>query len=251
MDVFKNIWVKRCVSVFCGLYAAFLLWLDYMSIFYSIEYVSKPTFAVVYIGITIVFLTVMLFARRQVFTSILTMCMMVLMLPLVFLNLGSWLLIIPPAFLVLTMFFACGANETSKTILGTIFLLLYILGALGFFIFTNLFMTKTEDSLVEQGVSTTQMYRYYVLDVMDNSTGRTEVYVEPNNMDKDFGFVKFRITGFQQRKFNARNHEVPTIEWRDVDGKDTIFINGERCDLGEWKWSFSFSQSSLEIAKRK
>lgn len=245
MNIFKNIWVKRGVSVFCGLYAAFLLWLDYMSIFYRLEYTNKAIFAVVYIGITLIFMTVMLFARKQAFTSILTMCMMVLMLPLVFLNLGNWLLIIPPAFLVLTMFFACGAGETSKTVLGTIFLLMYILGALAFFIFTNLFMTKTEDLLIENGVSSTNLYRYYVLDVMDNSTGRTEVYVEPNNMDKDFGFAVYKITGFEQRKYNVRNHEKPTIEWRDVDGKDTIFINGERCDLNEWEWKFSFTKSTI------
>ena len=238
MDFLENIWVKRIVSAIGSLYAIFLAWLGYMSVFYKAEYENKASFAFIYIAINLFFLGIFLFARRQVFTSLLTMLMMVLLIPLVLMNLGDWILIIPPVVVVLILFFVCGATETVKTVLGTIFLLLYILSGLGFYIATNLFITNTSSTYteLERGISNTRRYRYYVYSVTDNSDGRTEVYVEPNDKDKDYKVVRFAVNGYAQRKYNVRNHEKPTVEWREG---DTLYINNERCDIKEWKWEFT------------
>lgn len=238
MNLLENIWVKRIVSVICCIYGIFIAWLGYMSVFYKIIYINKPAFIFIYIAINVFFFGIMLFAREQVFTSILSMILMILIIPTVLMNLGDWFIIIPPAMVILAMFFACGADETLKTILGTIFLLLYIVAALGFFIGTNLFMTSTSNTYttLEQGVSPTGIYRYYIYDVADNSGNRTEVCVEPNDKDKDFNFVKFEINGFAQRKYNVRNQVKPTVEWRTG---EVLYINNERCDIKEWSWEFT------------
>ena len=236
--MFEKVWFKTAISVFCSLYGIILVWLSYMSLFYKISYVNKPVFAFIYVAATLTFLAIMFFARKLKAITILSIIMMALIIPVVILNLGDWLLIIPAVLLVVTMFFASGATETVKTVFGTIFLLTYILTALGFFVYTNLFITSSKDKItvLQNGVSSTEFYRYYIVDVKDNSGGRTEVYVEPNQEDIDFKIVKFKINGYAQRKYNERNHNIPTIEWRDG---DTLYINGEYCKLKEWKWQFS------------
>ena len=238
MKLSDKIWLKCTVSVICSLYGIFLAWLGIMSLFYKISYVDKPLFAFIYVAVSLTFLAIMILARKQVFTTVLSMIMMVLIIPVVIMNLGDWLLIIPAVFVVITMFFACGANETVKTIFGTIFLLTYILFILGFLLFTNLFTLSSKDkvTILQNGVSATGIYRYYIADVKDNSGGRTEVYIEPNNKDKDFGTFIFKVRGYQQRKYNERNHELPKIEWRDG---DTLYINNEYCKIKEWKWQFT------------
>ena len=238
MEFLENIWVRRAVSFLCTLYLLFLGWLGYMSVFYKIEYVSKMSFLFIYLAVNLFFLGIMLFARKQVYTSILVVLMMILLIPLVLMNLWDWVLILPPVLVVFIMFFACGASEAPKTILGTILLLLYIFSGLGFYIFCNLFVTTDpkDYTAIERGISATGIYRYVIYDVEDNSGGRTEVYVEPNDQDKDFKIVRFMVNGYAQRKYNVRNHEKPTVEWRDG---DTMYINNERCDIKEWKWEFT------------
>ncbi len=240
MKLLENGLFKRVVAIFCCLYGVFLAWLGYMSVFYKISYVNKPVFAFIYVSLTLVFLAVMFFVRKHVITTILSMIMMVLIVPVVFMNLGDWLLIIPPIFLVVMMFFANGANETVKTVFGTIFLLFYIVCGLGFFVVANIFTTTKAESYqtLAEGVSNTGAYRYYVVDVQDNSGGRTEVYVEPNDRDKDFGSVQFKINGFAQRKYYERDHNMPNVEWRDG---DTLYINNKRYEIKEWKWEFKLN----------
>ena len=237
MKLYDKVWFKTTVSVICSLYGVMLAWIGYMSFFYRISYVNKPVFAFVYVAVTLTFLAIMLFARKLASVTVLSMIMMVLIMPVVILNFGDWLIIIPAVFVVITMFFSCGASETKKTVFGTIFLLTYILTILAFFIITNLFVTSTKGNvtILKNGVSTTGIYRYYIADVKDNAGGRTEVYVEPNNKDKDFGTFKLMAHGYAQRKYNERNHIVPTIEWREG---DTLYINNEHCKLKEWKWQF-------------
>ncbi|MEG0615281.1 MAG: hypothetical protein RR540_05940, partial [Oscillospiraceae bacterium] len=108
MELLNKTWLRRLVSVVCGIYGVFLIWLTYTSAFYDIVYVKKPLFAFVYVAATLAFFAIMFFARKQVFTSILAMIMMFLLVPFVIFNLGDWLIIIPPVVLSITLFFICG-----------------------------------------------------------------------------------------------------------------------------------------------
>lgn len=47
---------------------------------------------------------------------------------------GDWILIVPPFIVAIIMFFAAGTNETVKVIMGTIYLLLYVLGIVAYFV---------------------------------------------------------------------------------------------------------------------
>lgn len=225
MDIFDNVWLKKIGIVLSCIYTAFLTWLAYASLCYRVTYTNKPVFTFVYVAVTLIFLFFMIFSRKSKLTVILTMIMMVLMLPVVLFNFRNWIFIIPPAITVLTMFFACGASEKLKTILGTIFLLMYIVCGLGFFLYINVLSPKTSKTMLEEKLSPNESYRYIIYDVKDNGSGKTEVYVEPADKDIDLKIVQFKLKGVNKCVYRVRNHEKPDVQWSD---SDSLYINGER-----------------------
>ncbi len=252
MKFLKNIWVKRGVSLLCYLYAVLLAWLGYKSFFFDTEIVSVGKYIGIFLVISLVTLVLMLYSRKQVTTSILAMIMMFLSIPVVFLNVHNLWLIIPVLFVSLTVFFGCGASEVVKTVFGTIFLLGYILGALAFFIVINLFVTKTDDTIIAENVSPSGEYRYIVVDVKNQSEGNVMVYVEPNDLDFDKFGIHFRATGYKQRKYNQRGHEVPEVEWgKTADGKECLIISDSKSEtpqhyeIKEFKWSMDVKEILL------
>lgn len=235
VNLLKNIWFQRCVGAVSILYTLLLGWMAYAAAFYRVEYVNKPLFAFVFVAVNLLMLTLMLLGRKTVLVRILSILNMIFYLPLVLLDFKDWLMIIPPAIVVLVMFFCSGNSESCKTVLGVILVLIYVLAALGYFVLSSLLLTKVDGTRIQDGVSKSGNLRYYVMEVKDNSGGRTDVYVEPNNLDKDFGMIVYRAKGYQQRKYTSRSHEVPTIEWRDG---DELYINNERCEYKIGKRQF-------------
>lgn len=237
MKLLKNLWFKRGISLLCYIYAGFVLWLGIKSFFYDASVGNGVAFAFLFIGFGVITAALALYARKQVLTSILAMLLLLFAMPVLFFNIGCWWVVIPVLFVSLTIFFGCGATEGIKTVFGTIFLLGYILGALAFFIVTNVFITPTIDNTIETGVSPSGEYRYYILDTQDQLRGSTSVYVEPNNKDFDAFGIHFAATGFAQRKYYEQGHEKPTVEWRIYDGGEHLYVDGKRCDIAEFKWS--------------
>ncbi len=82
-------------------------------------------------------------------------------------------------------------------------------------------MQKTNDEVIATYISGSETYRAYVVDVDDNAKGRTEVYVEPNDLDKDYDVIIFRAKGYNKRVYMYRNHDVPAVVWKG----DSLYIN--------------------------
>lgn len=252
MKFLKNVWVKRGVSLVCYLYAVLMAWLGFNSFFYDTEIVNFGKYIGIFLVISLVALVLMLYSRKQVLTSILAMILMFLSIPVVFLNVHNLWVAIPVIFVALTIFFGCGASEMVKTVFGTIFLLGYILGALAFFIVINLFITKTNDTLITENVSPTGEYRYYIMDIQNQSEGNVVVYVEPNNLDFDKFGIHFRATGYKQRKYNHRGHEIPEVEWGTTsNGNECLIIKDsnsetpQHYEIGEFEWSMDVKEILL------
>lgn len=194
MAVVTNKWFRMAVSLLGAVYSIVLAYFDYNVFFYDIEYVSQKEFAIVGSLFSLIICLLFMYTRRSVFTCIFGMVNMVLFFPLLLLDFGNWPLLLPAAVVTLFGFFCCHMNETAKTIFGTIFLLMYILGGIAFFLIMNVFRVTTVDTLIEQGVSPSGAFRYYVLDVQNKSTGKKCVYVQPNTLDVDKGFIKMDTT---------------------------------------------------------
>lgn len=199
-NILTNIWTKRVLSVFSGLYAFGACFLCYCSLFYTVEITSKTALCVLLSGISLLFLIVMIYTRKQLITTISSFFILPAMLPVILFYFGEWQLIIPIVVTGLIIFLLSCAGEGLKTTVGTIFLLLYIFGSLGYFLVTSIFVTVSKSEIVKAGVSPSGLYRYEVVNTKDSSNGSTAVYVEPNNADISFPklYINFKINNFER-----------------------------------------------------
>lgn len=209
-----NIWTKRVVAVLSLLYALAVCRLCYFSIFYEIHVRDRVSLCLTVTVVSIIALVAMLYTRKQVITRIASFIILPAMLPVVLLYFGEWGMIIPIIITGVTILLLSGAGEGGKTAVGTIVLLMYIFGALGYFVFTSFFVSSAKETLVEKGTSPSERYRYTVINTEDTSNGSTAVYVEPNYADEDFPFVNFTLKSMDRVVYRVRPiAEEIDIEW--------------------------------------
>lgn len=223
MKVFKNKWFILFVSILNGFYTLGLCYFAYAAMFYKIEFTNTVKFAVVYSIISVIVGLFMFYTRKSVLTCVFNILNMFAFLPSLLLAWGNWPLLIPAAIVTLFGFFSCKMNDTVKTVFGTIFLLMYIICCIAFFLIMNVFRVTTVDTVMEQGVSPSGYFRYYVMNIENKSSGKTAVYIEPNTLDIDaFGFLELDTT-IKKLVKQANNPTEMNCEWHD----DKLYINGE------------------------
>lgn len=242
-DFLSNIWVKRCVAVFNVAYLALVVLLTVATFLYKLEFAEgkQAGFLVIYAGASIVFMVLMIYTRYQPLTKLIS----VLLLPIVFFmilfNMGQWILIIPPFAVAVVMFFAAGTNETVKVIMGTIYLLLYVLGLVAYFILNMLFggsavETRLDMSLDpssnvykiyssqldklaevtadENTISPDGKYQFYLVDVKDSDKGAVKIYVVPYGRDIELQFFTLKVKGIRKTIASTGTRGVvPSVGW--------------------------------------
>lgn len=190
---FANVWTKRVVAVLSIVYMLFVCRLCYFSVFYDIHIHDRVSTCIAVSGVSLAALIIMLYTRHQIFTRIASFIILPAMLPVVLLYFGEWGLIIPILAAGIIILLLSGAGEGIKTALATIILLMYIFGALGYFLFTSFFVAAVKEEVVDTGVSPSGTYRYRVVNTEDSSNGSTAVYVEPNYADVTNEFATFTL----------------------------------------------------------
>lgn len=234
MEILKKIltnkWFILVISCLCAAYTLVLCYFAYAVFFYDIAYTDKTKFAVLYTVVSILAGLLFLYTRRSFITCIISLANMLAFFPTLLLAWGNWPLIVPAAMVTLFGFFSCKMNDTMKTIFGTIFLLLYVLGGIAFFLVMNVFRVTTVDTLLSTPggiISPSENFRCYVLDVQNKSSGKVAVYVEPNKLDKDLDFIILRTTikklvkqAIKENRDDALRYDV---HWEG----DKLYINGE------------------------
>ncbi|MBQ6180664.1 MAG: hypothetical protein IJK31_03125 [Ruminococcus sp.] len=217
---FANVWTKRVVALISLFYAFMVCRLCYFSIFYDIHIHARVQQCLTITSVSIVVLLIMLYTRKQIITRIASFLILPAMLPVVLLYFGEWGMIIPIILTGVAILLLSGAGEGAKTALGTITLLLYIFGALGYFLFASFFVTATKQEVIEDGVSPSGRYRYRVVNTEDSSkdegpSGSTAVYVEPNYADKKYSFATFTLKNMERVvHLNRPICEDINIEWK-------------------------------------
>lgn len=197
---FKNVWLKRGVALICWAYTALMCWVAWLNFAFYIEYENSTSLFVLYVFIHVAALGLMIYTRRQVITMINCMVLPPIIFTIVLFGLGNWYLIVPPAVLMVAMFFINTANETLKTVLGTMYLLLYVIGIAGYTAINMLMGTITftgvdlsdRDPDFEK-LSPSEDYRI-VRYIKDSSTDRVTAsyYIEYTGDDTEipFGYCK-------------------------------------------------------------
>lgn len=212
---FANIWTKRAVSLISVFYAFIACRVCYFSLFYDIHINSRASLCLALTGVSVLSIVAMLYSRRQILTRIASFIILPAMLPVVLLYFGEWGLIIPIIATGIVILLLSGAGEGVKTAVGTIILLLYIFGALGYFIFSSFFITTVKESVVSSGVSPSGRYRYRIVNTEDTSGGSTAVYVEPNYADKKYKFVTFTLKNMEHVVSRTRPvSEANDVQWK-------------------------------------
>ncbi|MBQ6213116.1 MAG: hypothetical protein IJJ57_09550 [Ruminococcus sp.] len=191
--LFSNIWTKRFFALIGALYTVGVCKLCYYSIFYNIHIDSRGSVCLAVSAVSLLALIIMLYTRKQVITRICSFVILAAMLPVVLLYFGEWELIFPIVITGIIILLLSGAGEGAKTALGTIILLMYIFGALGYFLFTSFFVSSAKQEVVDKGVSPSGKYRYEIVNTEDSSNGSTAVYVEPNYADVTYPNVTFTL----------------------------------------------------------
>ncbi len=213
-NFFENIWTKRFVSVIAALYTVGVCCLSYFSVFYSIHVRDKVSLCIVVSAISVIALILMLYTRKQLLTRISSFLILTAMLPVVLLYFGEKELLIPIILTGVFILLLSGAGEGTKTLVGTIILLMYIFGALGYFLFTSFFITSAKTEVIESGLSPSGRYRYSVVNTEDTSNGSTSVYIEPNYADVTYPFVTFKLKNMERIVYHERPVcEEINLEW--------------------------------------
>jgi hypothetical protein len=221
--VLRNKWFKFGISFLGAFYSLFLCYTVYMVFFYDITYTNRVRFAVLYVLFSAASAAVMFYTRKSPVTKLLSLINVVLLFPILLLDWGNLPLLVPAVLISLFGFFGSGLNPTAKTIWGTIFLLVYIVGSVAFYFIWYVFRTTTEDTVVGVEPSPSGNFSYYILDVKNNSTGKLDVYMIPNTLNKEaFDCIELTTT-LKKRVKQSVKPATADCEWRG----ERLYINGE------------------------
>lgn len=247
-DFLSNPWVKKAVSVFNIAYFAVITLLTCATFLYDLEFTEgrEKAFFTVYVFASAVFLGLMLFTRREVVTSVLSALMLPICFFMILFNMGNWILIVPPFLVSIVMFFAAGTNETVKVILGTIYLLMYVLGIVGYFVLNLLFGGSSVETRLNADLDTsTTVYQIYrdnfqkitevtsddntispdgkyqivLYDVKDSDKGAVKICVIPYGQDIKLKFFTLKQKGIEKTISNKGiRGTVPDVGWIEKNG---------------------------------
>ncbi len=126
---FKNKYTRLGFSILSPLYPIFLICVGWLSFGYSLEPTSPIPLFLLYVLVNFIFGGLFFYTRKQILTRF-SVCISPLILFLILmLSFGEWYLIIPPVAVCFVVFLASGAGETLKTVLGTLYLMMFVVGA--------------------------------------------------------------------------------------------------------------------------
>lgn len=236
---FKNVWLRRGVALLCWGYTAMLVWLAWLNFAYHFEFENPTSLFVLYLFINIAALGLMIYTRKQVITMINCMVLPPIVFVSVILGFGSWYMLIPPLVVVIAMFFICAANETLKTVLGTMYLLMYVIGVVAYVVI-NLLMGRISFTDVDLSLRDSAYEKlspdgeYRIVRYIDDPSKERRTasyYIEYTGDDVEipFGICK-KVLGCQRvltTKFNNKTDDP--VFWTTVkaNGEDIIMINVE------------------------
>ena len=236
---FKNVWLKRGVALLCWGYTAMLVWFAWLNFAYHFEFENPTSLFVLYLFINIAALGLMIYTRKQVITMINCMVLPPIVFVSVILGFGNWYMLIPPLVVVIAMFFICAANETLKTVLGTMYLLMYVIAVVAYVVI-NLLMGRISFTDVDLSLRDANYEKlspdgeYRIVRYIDEPTKERRTasyYIEYTGDDVDipFGVCK-KVLGCQRvltTKFNNKTDDPVFWTTVKVDGKDIVMINVE------------------------
>ncbi len=246
-DILKNIWVKRGLAVFNLVYIAEVLLLTVATFLYDLEIRkgAQGAFFAVHFILSALFLVFMLYTKDIIITKITGLLLLPIVFFLVIFNMHNIVIFVPPLIVAIIMFFYITVPNNLKVLLGTIYIMLYVLGIFAYFIFNMLFGSSAVETILDENLSPDDpvysMYdmnyvlqltandntispdgtmEFYLCDVQNKEDGQVIIYVVPHGQDKSFKFFTLKQKGIKRKvKFFYGRGKVPEVYWS---GSDTL-----------------------------
>lgn len=252
LEILKHRWFKFGVSFLTLAFPVFVLFVDWLAFAYYLEPTNEVPLFLLYVLCNVVFGGIMFYTRKQIITKIVVCITPLLAFLLLIIAFGQWYLIVPPVVICLLTFLACNTNETFKTILGTVYLLMFVVGTLVYL--TMLHFNLTVQSLLEitecdlskryekYDYSTEGTYRLVRYMDNDNTERRSaSFYVERTEDDIELPYLKcYKHLGSQKVLVTMYQDEV-SYQWV---SDNELLIDGRVKDLKK-----IFEQAELDRLK--
>ncbi len=231
---FKNVWFRRAVSVLCLGYTALMVWVAVLNAAYYFEIENPAPLFILYLFVNISALGLMILSRKQLVTKINSYILPPVVFVTVICALGNWYMIIPPVVVMVVLFFVNNSNETLKTVLGTMYLLMYVVGIVGFigatFFLGHIALYDVDLSKRDtQYEKISQSGEYRIVRYFDKVGDRTvqSYYVETTANDKDIPLGKCKLVLGSKHIHTAAYENYPEnlVNW------DIRNINGEEIEV--------------------
>ena len=208
--------VQFLLSLLTLLYFKGVIKMAYYSMFYRLDipedgsgtYCFLVTVACIFFG------AVMLFTRRQIVTRFVIMLSMPFYLPIILFNYQHLQLLVPLGIMVVITYLASGTSEGPKTILGAVFIMMYILGAFLFLTVQSILQPASEETVIKRDISPGGQFRYTVVQMIDQADGNTYVAVEPNTADIDYKHCTWFAKGYKREVYRERPLDNIEYEWK-------------------------------------
>ena len=129
---FKNIWFRRGVALIGWGYTLLMVWVAYLSFGYYFDIEKPAPLFVLYLFVNLCALALFILSRKQIITQINSYFLPPITFAILIFSFGNWYISIPPIAVMLVMFFVNSSSETLKTVLGTMYLLMFVIGVVGY-----------------------------------------------------------------------------------------------------------------------
>ncbi len=209
LKILKNRWFLLGVSFLSFIYVVLLGKIVVNTFSCYLEISNFSAMMVLYIFINFIFGTLMFFTRKQIPTIIAALIIPIESFFLMIVGFGQWYLIIPPVIVSAVIFLSCGVGEACKTVMGTLLLIMFVVGALVYnimtsyfginvyYVATNLFTNQDQDidfstRSKDYLVSSDGSYRLVRYIDKKNDGEVISYYVEEAFKDEEYPFVVYR-----------------------------------------------------------
>lgn len=165
------------------MFPVFIAYVDWIAFAYSMEPVNPVALFLLYVLVNFIFGGLMIYTRQQIITRIVLCISPLLIFLMMIIDFGNWYLLIPPLAITALCFLACGAGETLKTILGTVYLLMFVVGALVYL--TLLHFNLTPQTFLPKELNYCNLEnRTYTYEYSPDSSYRLVKYLDDDNPER-------------------------------------------------------------------
>lgn len=220
LEIVRNKWFRFGLAFLTIIYMWFIGYVAWLAFAYCLTPTNNASLFALYFMINFIFGALMYFTRKTIVTRILCVLIPFECVALMLTAFGNWLIIIPPVVISMLCFFLAANPENLKIIMGTMYLILFVVGALAYGAFLkfdiSLFYVITGEEITPQTrdedsylLSTDGTYRLVSYTRKTEAQTSTSYYIELAGEDSHLWFLDcYRVYGCKKILATINDREV-------------------------------------------